>query len=96
MKINEMNVSDDEDEEDIMLKLNHKSLRLLQAQIIDFIEQIGQAALLYTLEEETKLTFSKALNECFSTNRDLTKELYKLKERHDEMLMEELGEVDSD
>lgn len=74
-----------------MLQLNHKSLRLLQAQIIDFIEQIGQASKLYTLEEETTNTFNKALNECFSTNSDLTKELYKLKERHDEMLMAELG-----
>ena len=76
-----------------MLELNHKSLRLLQAQVIDHIEQLGQAALLYTLEQETTSTFNKALNECFSTNRELTNELYRLKERHDQSLMDELAEA---
>lgn len=42
-KINSLPVSaiDECGEEELMLQLNHKSLRLLQAQIIDFIEQIG-------------------------------------------------------
>jgi len=32
-----------------------------------------------------------ALSECFSTNKELTDELYKLKERHDQALMDELA-----
>lgn len=89
----DVSVIDEHNDEDRMLELNHRSLRLLQAQIIEHIELIGQSALLYTLEEETKNTFNRALNECFSTNHDLTAELYKLKERHDQMLMDELAEA---
>ena len=93
-QIDSANVSQDDDgDEAVMLELNHKSLRLLQAQVIDHIEQLGQAALLYTLEQETTSTFNKALNECFSTNRELTNELYRLKERHDQSLMDELAEA---
>ena len=58
--------------------------------IIDHIEQIGQAAMIYTLEEENRNTFNKAINECFGANNDLTNELLRMKEKHDQLLMEEM------
>lgn len=87
-----VSVIDDEEEKDSdpMMELNHRSLRLLQAMIIDHIEQIGQAAMLYTLEEENRNTFNKAINECFGANGDLTNELLRMKEKHDQLLMQEM------
>lgn len=81
--LKEVEEAEERDDEAQMLELNHKSLRLLQAQVIKHIENIGQAAHLYDLDEETTQTFNRAINDCFETNRNFTKELYNLKERHD-------------